>query len=72
VLVPAKALVKRDGDDSVFIVADGKARRQSVQPAAQEFGDLRLIPASVNAGESVVVSPPEDLHDGSDVSVQTQ
>lgn len=72
VLVPAKAIVKRDGDDSVFIVADGKARRQSVQPAAQEFGDLRLIPASVNAGESVVVSPPEDLHDGSDVSVQTQ
>lgn len=72
VLVPAKAIVKRDGDDSVFIVADGKAHRQSVQPAAQEFGDLRLIPASVNAGESVVVSPPDDLHDGSDVSVQTQ
>ena len=72
VLVPSKAIVKRDGGDSVFIVADGKAHRQSVQPAAQDFGDLRLIPASVNAGDNVVVSPPEDLHDGSDVSVQTQ
>jgi RND family efflux transporter MFP subunit len=72
VLVPAKAIVKRDGGDTVFIVVDGKAHRQSVQPAAQNFGDLRLIPASVNAGDNVVVSPPEDLHDGSDVSVQTQ
>ena len=72
VLVPSKAIVKRDGGDSVFIVADGKAHRQSVQPAVQDFGDLRLIPASVNAGDNVVVSPPEDLHDGSDVSVQTQ
>ena len=72
VLVPSKAIVKRDGGDSVFIIADGKAHRQSVQPAAQDFGDLRLIPASVNAGDNVVVSPPEDLHDGSDVSVQTQ
>ena len=72
VWVPSKAIVKRDGGDSVFIVADGKAHHQSVQPAAQDFGDLRLIPASVNAGDNVVVSPPEDLHDGSDVSVQTQ
>jgi RND family efflux transporter MFP subunit len=72
VLVPAKAIVKRDGSDSVFVVANGKAHRQTVQPAAQNYGDMRLIPASVNAGDNVVVSPPDDLHDGSDVSVQTQ
>nr|WP_255682996.1 efflux RND transporter periplasmic adaptor subunit [Dyella sp. 2HG41-7] len=71
VLVPAKAIVKRDGSESVFIVANGKARQQSVQPAAQDYGDMRLIPASVNAGDNVVVSPPDDLKDGSDVSVQT-
>jgi RND family efflux transporter MFP subunit len=72
VLVPAKAIVKRDGSDSVFTVANGKAHRQTVQPAAQNYGDMRLIPASVNAGDSVVVSPPDDLHDGSEVTVQTQ
>lgn len=72
VLVPAKAIVKRDGNDSVFIVANGKARQQAVQPSAQAFGDMRLVPASVNAGDSVVISPPDDLRDGSDVSVQTQ
>jgi RND family efflux transporter MFP subunit len=72
VLVPAKAIVQRDGSESVFVVADGKAHRQTVQPAAQPSGDMRLIPASVNAGDSVVLSPPDDLHDGSSVSVQTQ
>ena len=72
VLVPAKAVVKRDGGDSVFIVANGKARRQAVQPAAQDYGDMRLLPAAVNAGDTVVVSPPNDLRDGSDVSVQNQ
>jgi RND family efflux transporter MFP subunit len=72
VLVPAKAIVKRDGSDSVFVVSNGKAHRQTVQPAAQTFGDMRLIPAAVNAGDSVVVSPPDELRDGSDVSVQAQ
>lgn len=72
VLVPAKSIVKRDGSDSVFIVANGTAHRRTVQPATQTFGDMRLLPASVNAGDSVVVSPPDDLRDGSNVSVQTQ
>jgi RND family efflux transporter MFP subunit len=70
VLVPAKAIVRRDGSDSVFIVAHGKARRQTVQPSSQDYGDMRLIPAAVNAGDDVVVSPPDALHDDSDVSVQ--
>ena len=72
VFVPAKAVVQRDGGSSVFIVADGKVRRQSVQPSAQDFGDKRLIPASVNAGDDVVVSPPDDLRDGSEVKVQAE
>jgi RND family efflux transporter MFP subunit len=71
VLVPTKAIVQRDGSDSVFIIAHGKAHRESVRPSSQDFGDMRLIPASVNAGDAVVVSPPDALHDGSDVSVQT-
>ncbi|RDS82955.1 efflux RND transporter periplasmic adaptor subunit [Dyella monticola] len=71
VLVPAKAIVKRDGNDSVFIASNGKVHRQAVQPATQAFGDMRLIPDSVNVGDNVVVSPPDDLHDGSNVSVRT-
>jgi RND family efflux transporter MFP subunit len=71
VLVPAKAIVQRDGNASLFIVANGKVRQQTVQPSSQDFGDKRLIPESVNAGDVLVVSPPDDLHDGSEVKVQT-
>jgi RND family efflux transporter MFP subunit len=70
VLVPAKAIVHRDGSDSVFIVANNKVRQQSVKPSSQDYGDMRLIPASVRLGDEVVISPPDTLHDGSDVSVQ--
>ncbi|GAB2564824.1 efflux RND transporter periplasmic adaptor subunit [Dyella jejuensis] len=72
VLVPAAAIVKRHGRDTVFIVADGKVRQQTVQPGAQDEGDMRVIPAAVDAGDVVVVSPPQALHDGSDVSVQSR
>jgi RND family efflux transporter MFP subunit len=71
VLVPAKAIVQHDGSDSVFIVTKGTVHRQAVQPSSQNYGDMRLIPASVNAGDDVVVSPPDTLRDGSDVTVQT-
>lgn len=72
VLVPAKAVVKRDGNDSIFIVVDGKAIRRTVQPSPQDYGDMRLIPASISAGDTVVLSPPDDLRDGASVSVETQ
>jgi RND family efflux transporter MFP subunit len=72
VLVPSNAIVKHDGIDSVFIVEDGKARRQDVQPSTQVFGDMLLIPSSLNVGDSVVISPSNDLRDGSDVNVLAQ
>jgi RND family efflux transporter MFP subunit len=72
VLVPSNAIVKHDGIDSVFIVEDSKARRQDVQPSIQVFGDMLLIPSSLNVGDSVVISPPNDLRDGSDVNVLAQ
>jgi len=70
VLVPAKAVVQRDGNADVFIVTNGKVRQQTVRPSSQDFGDKRLIPDDVNAGDSVVVSPPDNLHDGSEIKVQ--
>jgi RND family efflux transporter MFP subunit len=76
VLVPAAAIVQRDGHSVVFVldhpVGDrGTARQRAVNPAAQAYGDLRLLPSSVAAGESVVTDPPPQLHDGSDVQIKT-
>jgi RND family efflux transporter MFP subunit len=71
VLVPAKAIVQRDGHSVLFVVVDGKAQQRTVQPSAQDYGELRLVPSAVNAGDSVVLSPPASLHEGSDVQTKT-
>ena len=71
VLVPANAIVQRDGHSVVFVVANGKAQQRAVQPSTQEYGELRLVPAALNAGDNVVVSPPASLRDGSDVQTKT-
>ena len=67
VLVPATAIVQRDGRSVVFVVEDGKAQQRTVNPAAQAWGDLRLLPAAVKSGERVVIAPPASLRDGSAV-----
>ncbi|WP_449427480.1 efflux RND transporter periplasmic adaptor subunit [Rhodanobacter umsongensis] len=70
VLVPATAIVRRDGHSVVFVVEDGHARQRTVNPPGQAYGELRLLPAAVKPGDSVVVSPPAGLRDGSDVQMK--
>ncbi len=70
VLVPANAIVQREGHDVVFVVEDGRANPRRVNPAAQTYGELRLLPAAVKPGERVVTAPPADLHDGSHVKTK--
>jgi RND family efflux transporter MFP subunit len=70
VLVPASAIVQRDGKSVVFVVDDGKAWQHAVTPAKQTYGDLRLLPAGVPVGASVVDQPPAALHDGSPVKTK--
>jgi RND family efflux transporter MFP subunit len=69
VLVPAKAIVPRDGHNVVFVLDGERVRQRKVTPARQTYGDLRLVPAMVKPGENVVVSPPAELHDGSPVQI---
>ena len=70
VLVPATAIVQRDGHSVVFVLDGSRVRQRTVSPAAQTYGDLRLLPAAVKPGDSVVVSPPAELRDGSDVQIK--
>ncbi|GAA0887768.1 efflux RND transporter periplasmic adaptor subunit [Rhodanobacter soli] len=70
VLVPASAIVQRDGRSVVFVLDGNQVRQRTVNPAAQSYGDLRLLPAAVKPGDSVVVSPPAELRDGSDVQIK--
>ncbi len=75
VLVPATAIVQRDGHSVVFVLTHGaseraKAQQRVVTPAAQAYGDLRLVPDQVMAGDTVVIAPPPDLRNGSDVQIK--
>ncbi|MHB1057875.1 MAG: efflux RND transporter periplasmic adaptor subunit [Rhodanobacter sp.] len=67
VLVPATAIAQRDGHSVVFVLDGDRVRQRTVTPATQTYGELRLLPAMVRPGDSVVVSPPAELKDGSDV-----
>lgn len=71
VLVPATAIVQRDGHSVVFVIDHEKSQQRVVSPAALANGELRLIPAAVSAGERVVVAPPAELHDGSGVQTKS-
>ncbi len=70
VLVPATAVVQRDGHSVVFVVDGDAVHQRTVSPAAQAYGEFRLLPAAVKPGDSVVVSPPAELRDGSAVQMK--
>jgi hypothetical protein len=68
VLVPAAAVVQRDGASVVFVVADGKARQRAVRAAAHDVGSMKLLTEGVRPGEQVALSPPASLRDGAAVT----
>lgn len=70
VLVPAKAIAQRDGRSVVFVVAGGRAQQREVRPTARGYGDMKLIPDALQAGDAVVLSPPAALRDGADVQTE--
>lgn len=62
-VVPAKALVHHDENDSVFVVVDGHLVERVVQ-VGPRVKDLVAVADGVKKGEQVVVSPPLDAVDG--------
>jgi RND family efflux transporter MFP subunit len=66
VLLPPESVVKRDGANAVFVVTDGHAQQRAVKLGA-DVGKFKLATEGVKAGETVVVSPPAKLKNGSTV-----
>ena len=67
-MVPASAVVQRDGHAAVFVVVDGKAVLHAVTPATPDIGQMKSIPAGISAGDRVVLAPPATLQDGAAVT----
>ena len=70
VLVPATAVVQRDGKSAVFVVDGGRAAQRAVAPAALDFGAMKLVPEGVKTGDRVILSPPPALQDGASVTIE--
>ncbi|HET7932234.1 MAG TPA: efflux RND transporter periplasmic adaptor subunit, partial [Rhodanobacteraceae bacterium] len=70
VLVPKSAVVQRAGKSVVFVVANGRAQQVAVTTGG-EFSDMQQILSGVAAGAEVVKVPPDGLHDGEQVKVDT-
>ncbi len=64
--IPAEAVSPFGQMQRVFVVADGHATLRLVRPGATVDGAVE-IPAGLNPGETVVVSPPAALRDGQPV-----
>ncbi len=70
-LVPASAVIERNGQSAVFLVDNGRARLQKVV-SGQTYGDLRLLRSGVSVGQAVVRDPPANLKDGMPVRVTSK
>jgi RND family efflux transporter MFP subunit len=68
VLVPADAIVERDGEDVAFVVVDDKVQRRTLT-LGRTLGEDREVLADLEDGDTVVLDPPESLGDGTAVRV---
>ncbi|MEO7199136.1 MAG: efflux RND transporter periplasmic adaptor subunit [Dokdonella sp.] len=68
VLVPASAIVQRNGRNAIFVFDEGRVRLQEINPG-QTRGDLRLV-EGISAGARVLRDPPPQLVDGDRVKVK--
>ena len=66
VLVPASAIVRRDGKAVAFTISNDSARLQAVT-LGRSLGNDREVASGLSAGQRVITDPPENLVDGSAV-----
>jgi multidrug efflux pump subunit AcrA (membrane-fusion protein) len=69
--VPAAAVVRREGQSLVWVVEDGRLKRQPVQ-VAETVGDEVALTKGPAPGTQVVVAPTGRLRPGSKVKVETE
>ena len=68
VLVPADAIVQRDGKDVAFAVEGDKAVLRTLS-IGRSLGDDREVLTGLSGGERVVLSPADELADGARVRI---
>jgi RND family efflux transporter MFP subunit len=66
VLLPPEAVTQRDGADAVFVATDNRVEQRAVKLGA-DVGKFKLATSGLKAGETVVLSPPPEMKQGSNI-----
>lgn len=69
--VPAAAILSRGGEEVVFVVEDGRARRRLVRSGLTFRGQVEIT-SGLAAGEEVITAGHAELRDGTAVRVTTR
>ena len=69
VLVPAAAVVERDGATVVFEVLEGRLKRRQIVPGPERQGQV-VVNQGLVGSETLVLRPPDGLKDGDAVNVK--
>ena len=69
ILVPKQAVVRKDGNASVFIVKGNKVEQRTIR-TGDEVGDSYLVLDGLSGNESVATSGVDKLRDGDRVKTQ--
>jgi HlyD family secretion protein len=67
-VIPAKAIERHGQVASVYVVQNGVARVRLIQVGTASPAGVEVL-AGLDAGESVVISPPTKLMDGGSVAI---
>ena len=67
--VPVGALFRRGEGWAVFVVEEGRARRQTVQLGQRNENEGQIM-SGLEAGATIVLHPPDTLTDGTRVTVR--
>lgn len=68
-VVPFEAIIEKRGHSCVYLVKDGKAKLQQVQTGISNNSSIQ-IKSGVKKGDKVIINPPQELKDGSEVAVK--
>ena len=69
VTIPREALTSRDGQQSVFVIRDGRVARRDVVIGGERRGAL-VVEAGLTGSERLVSNPPGELKDGDPVRIK--
>jgi RND family efflux transporter MFP subunit len=68
--VPSAAVVHRNGASIVFVVRQGRISARPVQ-TGQTYGGVVEVQSGLELGESVVLTPPDNMQDGDAVKLKS-